>query len=90
MDTVIDSEYALIIQRYGLIGVFVFLSFIIYLARCSIRVIGRYYGAALFMLVIFSLFFMLTNNMFSGYQLMSLVVILLLLCIVSYRDHVYE
>lgn len=89
MDTVIDSEYALIIQRYGMVGILVFFSFIVFLFKVSVRVVGQYYGAALFMFTVFSLFFMTTNNIFSGYQLMSLIVILMIFCIVSFRDNIH-
>lgn len=84
--TTIDSEYALILQRYGLLGVFVFLFYIFYLARLSYRNLESHWGIALFSFALLSVVVMAANNIFSGYQLMSLVVILNIACVLNERS----
>lgn len=85
-DTTIDSEYALILQRYGLTGVLLFLSYILYLIFLSYRNLGSHWGISLFSFMLMSILVMITNNIFSGYQLMSFVVILNITCIIHERS----
>jgi O-antigen ligase len=77
----IDSEYALILQRYGLVGLLIFFLYIFYLIKLSSRLINSNYGIMLFLFVQLSFIVMLTNNIFSGYQLMSIVVFLNIVCL---------
>jgi len=84
-DTTIDSEYALIIQRYGLVGIFIFSAYIIYLLRLSLRNLSSHWGVCLFIFVLMSILVMVTNNIFSGYQLMSLIVFLNIVCVLNER-----
>jgi hypothetical protein len=84
-DTTIDSEYALIIQRYGLIGIFIFSAYIIYLVKLSLRNLSSHWGVCLFVFVLMSILVMITNNIFSGYQLMSLIILLNIACILNER-----
>lgn len=80
----IDSEYALILQRYGLVGSLAFSTYIIlYIIRMS-RSMTAIDGDkhkivishAAFSYMLFSLVLMSTNSLFSGGQLMALVVLL--------------
>ncbi len=90
LGTIIDSEYALIIQRYGLVGVLIFIFYIIYLFRLSIRNIDSAWGVSLFVFVLMSVLVMVTNNIFSGYQLMSIVVYLNIACVLNEKKkHVF-
>jgi hypothetical protein len=89
-DTVIDSEYALIIQRYGLLGIFIFSAYIFYLLRLSLRNLRSHWGRALFIFVLMSTLVMITNNIFSGYQLMSLVIFLNIACILNEKTQFYS
>lgn len=87
-ETVIDSEYALIIQRYGLLGVTLFTSLMIYLFKVSSSSMKgnsqyRFSGIILFLYIVYSFVLMATNNVFSGYQLMSILILLLILCLKS-------
>lgn len=87
-ETVIDSEYALIIQRYGLLGVTLFTSLMIYLFKVSSSSMKgnsqyRFSGIILFLYIVYSFVLMATNNVFSGYQLMSILMLLLVLCLKS-------
>lgn len=77
--TNIDSEYILILQRYGILGFILFGSFIGYLFKKSINNIKSVEGVTLFLSMIISIFVMATNNVFSGYQLMSMLIFLLIL-----------
>lgn len=85
--TIIDSEYALIIQRYGLFGIIATLAYIFYLFRLSITCIDSHWGATLFTFTLFIVITMLTNNVFAGYQLMSLIIISHISCIVYKKKY---
>ncbi|MBK8453864.1 MAG: O-antigen ligase family protein [Thiofilum sp.] len=85
--TVIDSEYALIIQRYGILGIFLFGFYIIYLLRLAMRNISSQWGITLFIFIIFSCVTMTTNNIFSGYQLMSIIVLLNITCVLHEKQN---
>ncbi len=83
-ETIIDSEYALIIERYGLVGIFLFASFIFYLLRNALASIKKnasfsFSGQILFLYLISTITLMATNNLFSGYQLMSILILLSIL-----------
>ncbi len=75
--TVIDSEYALILGRYGIVGVFVFGFYIFTSIRKSVNLLILHNCkkptavSALSVYATFGLVLMLTNNLFSGYQLMA-------------------
>jgi O-antigen ligase len=82
--TVIDSEYALIIGRYGLVGIAIFLMYLFFYTQQCVTVWKKYrintareldliYISILF--ISFSIVLMITNNLFSGYQLMALPVL---------------
>jgi hypothetical protein len=76
--TIIDSEYALIMQYYGILGIAVFtllVGYLFYFARKN-RVINDSGILLIFMLM--TPFVMVTNNIFSGYQLMSIPILLYL------------
>ena len=75
-EVVIDSEYALILQRYGILGITVFSSLYYFLFKNSINSIQKTIKPVSLMFLMFSLVFMTTNNIFSGYQLMSIVILL--------------
>lgn len=79
-ETSIDSEYALIVQRYGLIGILLFSVYLIYLLRIAVVIKNNLFANTLFMFIIFSIIMMATNNIFSGYQVMSFIIILHLIC----------
>ncbi|MBY6033630.1 O-antigen ligase family protein [Marinobacter daepoensis] len=83
--TVIDSEYALIVQRYGLLGVFLFFGYVFYLFRLSCSGVSGVWGSCLLMFTMMAFLVMLTNNIFSGYQLMSFVVFLHIACVLNQR-----
>ena len=83
--TIIDSEYALIIQRYGLLGVFLFFCYFVYLLKLAYSLVCNAWGGSLLIFTLISFMVMMTNNIFSGYQLMSLVVLLNVACILSLR-----
>ncbi len=80
---IIDSEYALILQRYGIVGIVVFTIYFVYLFKLSRNTIQTIWGASLMAFSILALIIMLTNNVFSGYQLMSIVVFLNIACVIS-------
>lgn len=84
--TIIDSEYALILERYGILGVLTFTSYMIHQFRISFKSMSIsnvewIFGSLSVFYVIFSIVIMTTNNVFSGYQLMS--ILILLLCVVT-------
>ena len=83
--TVIDSEYALIIQRYGFSGVLIFGVYIVYLLKLARRNLDNEWGVTLFLFMVASCVIMATNNIFSGYQLMSVVVLLHIACVLEKR-----
>ncbi|MDM1248680.1 O-antigen ligase family protein [Acinetobacter sp. R933-2] len=78
LSTIIDSEYVLILQRYGFLGVFVFSFFILRLIFNSFKERNLLASNILFGYTIFTLFVMLTNNAYSGYQLMSITIFLII------------
>lgn len=84
-DTTMDSEYALIIQRYGLVGIFLFAAYLVYLLKLASRNLSSHWGVSLFIFVLMSVLVMITNNIFSGYQLMSIIVFLNIACVIHER-----
>lgn len=78
LSSVIDSEYVLILQRYGVVGVFIFSYFILSLLYYGYKARKCSSGRILLSYTIFTLFFMTTNNAYSGYQLMSISIFLIL------------
>lgn len=85
----LDSEYVLIFMRYGIIGCFVFLLFIINLLWIGLKNISSSPGLILFLYTILTLVVMLTNNAYSGYQLMSITIILLVWLKIDIEKKVY-
>lgn len=86
--TIIDSEYALILERYGICGVLAFAFYIFHHFKVSIKamriVADRWvFGRLSIFYMLFGVILMTTNNLFSGYQLMA--VIIFMLCIVTVR-----
>jgi hypothetical protein len=84
--TVIDSEYALILERYGILGILAFASYMKHQFKISFESMNLsnarwLFGSLSVFYVIFSITIMTTNNVFSGYQLMS--ILILLLCVVT-------
>jgi hypothetical protein len=80
--TVLDSEYSLILSRYGLIGLTVFASFLFLGLRDGMILIAKKHvqytsiAYCCVMLLLFSIVVMVGNNVFSGYQLMAPVVLM--------------
>lgn len=83
--TIIDSEYALIAQRYGLLGFFLFFSILFYFFLLAKKNIANCWGVILFMFTCMSVIVMVTNNIFSGYQLMSILILLNIACVALSR-----
>jgi len=75
-ETVIDSEYALILQRYGMLGIFVFGLLFRSLFKNGFNSFQDCIKPITIIYLLFSLVFMSTNNIFSGYQLMSIIILL--------------
>lgn len=78
-----DSEYILILMRYGIVGSLIFFVFIFYLLVKGFRNRNNVAGLTLFLYTLATLVVMLTNNAYSGYQLMSITI---LLYIIVYND----
>jgi len=76
LSSVIDSEYALIMQRYGLLGMFAFLVLIGFLLKAAFKNRNKIHSKMLLLFMMMVPFIMLTNNVFSGYQLMSIPILL--------------
>lgn len=93
--TVIDSEYALILERYGVVGIMAFAFYLIHQFRLSIRTMkltnkSWIFGRLSAFYVLFSVIFMATNNVFSGYQLMAILILLLSLVTIKRRSNTHE
>lgn len=79
LTSTVDSEYALIMQRYGLIGILVFLYLIVFLFRTALDNLKFINANILLLFMMMVPFIMFTNNVFSGYQLMSIPIALYIL-----------
>ena len=79
LPTIMDCEYASILQRYGFIGMFVFLAINILLFFTSLKNKNSYYSFPLTILTMANIIIMCTNNVFSGYQVFSIYVLLYIL-----------
>jgi len=84
--TSVDSEYVLIFQRYGLLGLIAFVSYIAVILFSSVKLHNKYRNFSLFPLMTFlymclGAVVMLTNNFFAGYQLSASIVLLLILIV---------
>lgn len=72
--TIIDSEYILIVQRYGAIGVLLIMSYLFMALHYSYRLIQAdtqqrdFFSRLLFLSSLTGMVLMITNNFFSGYQ----------------------
>lgn len=78
LSTIIDSEYVLIFQRYGLVGIIVFSFFILNMLLTGFRARRTTFGLILFIYTLITLFVMTTNNAYSGYQLMAISIFLII------------
>ena len=78
LSTIIDSEYVLILQRYGIFGIFSFSLFIFSLFLYGLKNKENISGLLLMFYTIFTLIIMFTNNAYSGYQLMAISIFLIL------------
>lgn len=76
LSTIIDSEYALIMQRYGLAGMLLFTLLIGFLLKAALKNKEKLQAKILLLFMMMVPFIMLANNVFSGYQLMSIPVLL--------------
>lgn len=76
LSSIVDSEYALIMQRYGLLGIVAFLILVGLLFKTAIKNKQIIEAKMLLLFMMMVPFIMLTNNVFSGYQLMSIPVLL--------------
>ena len=90
LSTVMDSEYALIMQRYGMSGILVFLLLIILLFKAAIDNILFINAKILLLFMMMTPFIMLTNNVFSGYQLMSAPVMLYMVLKVQRKEYEFS
>jgi O-antigen ligase len=94
METVVDGEYVLLLRRYGVVGTLVILINVLCMPFWRKNVISRknmqkynkikIIDSTLKYYVIEIIFVMITNNFFSGYQLLLPFVFL---CIVSYKEN---
>lgn len=90
-NTIIDSEYAMILQRYGLIGILIFLTYLSLMLHSSIYLAKYYIDTKVnitiigFLVSIMGGIIMLTNSFFAGYQSVSIFVITIIL-LISYKD----
>lgn len=90
--TIIDSEYALILQRYGSLGIFLFLSFIFLNVKTSLGLLGcsanNKINISLLGLgfTIVALVLMCTNNYFAGYQTAAIPILIAVLLMLSKQN----
>jgi len=79
-NTVIDGEYALIIQRYGLIGSLMFIILFISVFRDLLKIIKINSEVIILLIyIILCLFFMFTNNVLAGYQIGGFVILIIII-----------
>jgi O-antigen ligase len=88
--TIIDSEFVLILQRYGTIGILVFLLYIATVITFSVKLIKKYgqrhiEPKMLFLFMTTGLFVMTTNVIFAGYQTTAILILLIILNASLYR-----
>jgi hypothetical protein len=82
-DTIIDSEYVLVIQRYGVIGIsllFIYIGSILHFSKALIRNYGLRHNEIHILLLFTGLvvFAMFTNVVFAGYQTNALLTLLII------------
>lgn len=87
LSTVIDSEYVLILQRYGIMGVIVFSTFIMIMLYTGFKDRKTTFGLILFIYTLITLILMTTNNAYSGYQLMSISIFLIISLSLSKKSY---
>lgn len=75
----IDSEFFLILQRYGLLGVIIVLSIIYSLLKTGLRYRSKKLGVFVFLMTSSLLFNILTNAVFFGSQTISIIMFLIFL-----------
>ena len=92
-ETVIDSEYALIIQRYGLLGMSLFLGYLFLIMHFSYKLYRKQYINKIniplvgFLTSSVGFVVMLTNNFFAGYQVVAIPT-LIIISLVSYKNQI--
>lgn len=82
--TTVDSEYAMVLQRYGIFGLFSMLIYYYFVFSGSRfnkneHIFQRNIKIFSIIIILLSFFVMLTNNFFSGYQTGSIPVLVLIL-----------
>lgn len=91
-DTVIDSEYALILQRYGLVGMFLFLGYLTLLVNLSTNLYKKQISSKIniplvaFLISSIGFVVMATNTFFAGYQVVAIIT-LISVGLISYRNN---
>ena len=90
-DTVIDSEYALILQRYGLVGMFFFLGYLVLIMHFSYKLYKKEFNTRIniplvgFLISIVGFVVMATNTFFAGYQAVAISTFMII-TLVSYKN----
>ncbi|MDD3056486.1 MAG: hypothetical protein PHE16_11490 [Aliarcobacter sp.] len=90
-ETVIDSEYALILQRYGLIGIFMFLGYLVLIMQFSYKLYKKQFNTKIniplvgFLISIVGFVVMATNSFFVGYQTIAIST-LIIVGLVAYEN----
>lgn len=84
-DTVVDGEYVFFLVRYGIIGISIYLLLLLNNIAMNFKMNDIYSKYVLFITII-SLFFMITNNFFSGYQLFLNYIILVTVVLTNRRE----
>jgi len=94
-DTVIDSEYALILQRYGLVGMFFFLGYLLLIMHFSYKLYKKKIESKLniplvgFLISIVGFVVMSTNTFFAGYQIVAIPTFIII-SLVSYKNQMIK
>ncbi len=92
-DTNIDSEYVLIMQRYGSIGIGLIVGYILLILHFSYNAIlnthvkNTFFPHMVFLVMIIGAVSMVTNSFFSGYKTSSIVT-LMIISSVSYMNEI--
>lgn len=90
-ETVIDSEYALILQRYGLLGMSLFLGYLLLIMHFSYKLYRKQYINKIniplvgFLISIVGFVVMSTNTFFAGYQAVAIPTFITI-SLVSYKN----
>lgn len=90
-DTVIDSEYALILQRYGLVGMSLFVGYLLLIMHFSYKLYKKQFINKIniplvgFLISIVGFVVMATNTFFAGYQAVAIST-LIVVSLISYKN----